>query len=229
MVVTAARMMVPVVVTGVTVACVLTCSIAVMYGMMAARRRRWMARHPAPTFVFADLVGYTAFTDRCGDEAAARLAREFGRAMLTLGREYGARWGKSVGDGAMIWAPHAAQAVALVARALNEVGTRSDLLPVRVGVHTGPAVTHLGDWYGSTVNVAARLASEASPNEALISGATQLAARSGVRLPLEACGELRLRGVTHPVSVWRLAPDEPDVYRVSRRRRSRETAPARAT
>ena len=33
-----------------------------------------MARHPAPTFVFADLVGFTALTERCGDETAARVA-----------------------------------------------------------------------------------------------------------------------------------------------------------
>lgn len=62
-------------------------------------RRRRMSRHPAPTFVFADLVGYTRLTDAEGDEAAARLAGEFQRAMRVLSRDHGARQVKSMGDG----------------------------------------------------------------------------------------------------------------------------------
>ena len=63
-----------------------------------------MRRHPAPTFVFADLAGYTALTEERGDEAAAKLAREFRRTMCALSREHGAWQVKSMGDGVMIWA-----------------------------------------------------------------------------------------------------------------------------
>jgi class 3 adenylate cyclase len=109
-----------------------------------------MRRHPAPTFVFADLVGYTALTELRGDEAAANLAREFRRSMCALAREQGSWQVKSMGDGVMIWSPDPAAAVTLAGRAVEEVGTRSDLLPVRVGVHTGPAVMRGCDWYGSS-------------------------------------------------------------------------------
>ena len=105
--------------------------------LIDARRLVWMARHPAPTFVFADLVGYTALTERRGDDAAARVAHDFWRAMSVLCREYGARQVKAMGDGAMIWAPDAARAVTLATSAVDRLGTRGDLLPVRVGVHTG--------------------------------------------------------------------------------------------
>lgn len=71
----------------------------------ATSRRRWMRRHPAPTFVFADLAGYTALTEERGDEAAAVLAREFRRTMCALSREHGAWQVKSMGDGVMIWLP----------------------------------------------------------------------------------------------------------------------------
>ena len=128
-------------------------------GLLATRRRRWMRSHPTPTFVFVDLAGYTALTETRGDHAAARVASEFLRTMSGLSREHGAWQVKSMGDGVMIWAPDAARAVALAADTLEDVGTREDLLPVRVGVHTGPAVMCGWDWYGSTVNVAARLAS----------------------------------------------------------------------
>ena len=164
-----------------------------------------MRRHPAPTFVFADLAGYTALTEERGDDAAARLAREFRRTMCALSRDHGARQVKSMGDGVMIWIGDAGDAVSLAAETLERVGTRSDLLPVRIGVHTGPAVRRGGDWYGSAVNVAARLADQAKPNEALVSEATWATARCESTTPVDTPRELVLRGLDRRVAAWRLA------------------------
>jgi adenylate cyclase len=170
--------------------------------LLATRRRRRMRRHPSPTFVFADLVGYTALTETRGDSVAARVAVEFRRTMSALSREHCAWQVKSMGDSVMIWAPDPTRAVALAADTLEEVGTRDDLLPVRVGVHTGPAVMCGWDWYGSTVNVAARLASEARPNEALVSATSRTAASRDLSRPLAGRRELHLRGLEHPVVAW---------------------------
>jgi MYXO-CTERM domain-containing protein len=172
---------------------------------LATRRRRSMGRHPAPTFVFADLAGYTTLTEQRGDEAAAALAGEFRRTMCALSRAHGAWQVKSMGDGVMIWAPDAGAAVALAARAVEDVGTRADLLPVRVGVHTGPAVMRGCDWYGGAVNVAARLAGEALPNEALVSAATRAAAGGRLTAALDDRREISLRGLSATVAAWRLA------------------------
>jgi adenylate cyclase len=171
-------------------------------GRLAMRRRREMGRHPAPTFVFVDLAGYTALTERRGDDEGARVALAFQRAIGELSRRHGAWQVKSLGDGAMIWAPDARRAVQLAAEALAGVGRRADLLPVRIGVHTGPAVMSGADWYGSTVNVAARLAARAEPNQALISAASRTAAGRGVPLPLGRCRQFWLRGVDRPVLAW---------------------------
>jgi adenylate cyclase len=173
--------------------------------LQVLRRRRLMRRHPAPTFVFADLVGYTTLTDREGDDAAAAVAREFRRAMCLLSRRHGAWQVKSMGDGVMIWIGDAGAAVSLAAEALERVGTRPDLLPVRIGVHTGPAVRRGSDWYGSAVNVAARLADQARPNEALISEATWATARCEHTKPVDKPRELVLRGLDRRVAAWRLA------------------------
>jgi class 3 adenylate cyclase len=177
----------------------------------AARRHRRMAAHPTPTFIFADLVGYTTLAERCGDEAAMQVAREFRRVMSLLSREHGACHVKSMGDGAMIWVPDATQAVALAERTLIEVGSRPDLLPVRVGAHTGPAVMDDGDWYGRAVNVAARLAGAAEPNEALVSDTTHAAAGAGARRALGRRDVVGLRGVGTPTGVWPLAADRSDI------------------
>jgi class 3 adenylate cyclase len=184
--------------------CLAAVGIAAVAVRAATRRRRWMRRHPAPTFVFADLVGYTALTEERGDEAAAALAREFRRAMCALSRSHGAWQVKSMGDGVMIWAPDASDAMALAARVVDQLGTRPDLLPVRVGVHTGPAVMRGCDWYGSAVNLAARLADEARPNEVLVSAATREAASGRLLRRLSSPRELTLRGLERPVPTWRL-------------------------
>jgi adenylate cyclase len=172
--------------------------------MALMTRRQRMRRHPAPTFVFADLAGYTALTEQLGDAAGAAVAREFRRTMCALSRRHGAWQIKSMGDGVMIWAPDAGEAMALAAQAVNDVGTRPDLLPVRVGVHTGAAVMRGCDWYGSAVNVAARLAAEAQPNEALVSAATRDAARGAAARRLGPPRELVLRGLDRPVAASRL-------------------------
>jgi class 3 adenylate cyclase len=187
----------------VLVACLVVAALAGVV-MVATRRRRWMKRHPAPTFVFADLVGYTALTEERGDQVAAGVAREFRHTMGRMSRRHGAWQVKSMGDGVMIWAPDAGRAMALAAQAVEEIGARPDLLPVRIGVHTGPAVMRGCDWYGSAVNVAARLADEAEPNEALVSAATRAAANGAQSRRLQARRELVLRGVEHPVATWRM-------------------------
>jgi class 3 adenylate cyclase len=192
----------------ITVACILGAAIVAIRALGAAGRRWSMARHPSPTFVFADLVGYTALTERHGDEVAARVARQFFRTVSALSRQHRARHLKSMGDGAMIWVPDAADAVALASRVLTEVASSRDLLPVRIGAHTGPALMRDGDWFGRVVNVAARLADEAGPNEALISSATRSAAHSGVDVLLRTCAELELPGVEDPIAVWRLTHHE---------------------
>ncbi len=133
------------------------------------------------------------------------VAREFRRVMSLLSRQHGACHVKSMGDGAMIWVPDATQAVALAERTLIEVGSRPDLLPVRVGAHTGPAVMRDGDWYGRAVNVAARLAGAAEPNEALVSDTTHAAAGAGARRALGRRDVVGLRGIGTPIGVWPLA------------------------
>jgi adenylate cyclase len=74
------------------------------------------------------------------------------------------------------------------------------LPPVRVGVHSGPAVSHEGDWYGRAVNVASRLCSVAAGGEVLVSEASLAAAGE---LPAVSVGERRLhwlKNVTEPVA-----------------------------
>ena len=120
----------------------------------------------AHSFLFADLVGFTALTAAEGDETAAELAVEFADSVRALAAEHGVEFVKAMGDAVMVRGASAAQTVALGLRLVHDGPTPAWRPPVRIGVHTGTAVSRDGDWYGTTVNVAARLAACAAGRRA---------------------------------------------------------------
>jgi adenylate cyclase len=83
---------------------------------------------------------------------------------------------------------------------LELVNGLDGLPPVRVGLNTGPAVERDGDFFGSTVNLAARLSQAARGGEVLLTEATRSAARRRPRL--EQRGARTLRNARDPVVVY---------------------------
>jgi YHS domain-containing protein len=110
----------------------------------------------AQTFLFADLSGFTALTEAHGDEHAADLVGGFCLAVRQLLAEHHAEEVKTIGDALMLRAGDPAAAIRLALRIVHEVGAQHGFPLVRVGMHTGPAVERAGDWFGATVNLAAR-------------------------------------------------------------------------
>jgi adenylate cyclase len=139
--------------------------------MAAARATR--GQH---TFLFTDLVGFTTLAAARGDDHAADVALDFYARVRRRLREFGAEEVKTIGDALMLRASRAGDAVALGVAIVDDLAALPGFPAVRVGVHTGPAVTRAGDWYGTTVNVAARLCAAAGGGEVLVSEATHAAA-----------------------------------------------------
>ena len=54
------------------------------------------------TFIFSDLVGFTALTEANGDEHAAELALDFYERVRTMLRDHGAEEVKTIGDAVML-------------------------------------------------------------------------------------------------------------------------------
>jgi class 3 adenylate cyclase len=148
-------------------------------------------------FLFADIVGFTAFTEAEGDERAAELAWR-----LRLGVEsqldHDAHVVKALGDAVMVRIADPADAAAaglrIVTRALDAPGDPS----VRVGIHCGRAVEADGDFFGTAVNIAARVAALAGPGQVLVTDAVAAAAR-GHTLRVASLGERTLRNVDRPI------------------------------
>ena len=155
---------------------------------------------PIHTFLFADLAGFTALTEAHGDEAAADLVGRFCRAISDL-LPTNAERVKSIGDAVLVRADHAADALHLALRIVGEVGGRPEFPVVRAGLHTGPAVERDGDWFGATVNLAARIAGAAGDDEVLLSEATRAAA-ADAGIVFESRGKHRMRNVSAEVTLF---------------------------
>jgi class 3 adenylate cyclase len=132
--------------------------------------------HQQQTFLFMDLVGFTALTAERGDDDAADVALEFFARSRRLLPEHCGEEIKTIGDAMMIRCDEPRQAIELAVKICDELTDSDEFPPVRIGVHTGSAVCRDGDWYGSAVNVAARLCSAAGGDAVLVSDATREAA-----------------------------------------------------
>jgi adenylate cyclase len=156
----------------------------------------------AHTFLFADLAGYTALTEAMGDTQAADLAHEFYGATEQLAADFGAERVKMIGDAVLLRGDDPAAAVDLALCLVHDVGGRHFFPTVRAGMNTGPAVERAGDWFGSTVNLAARVAAEAAGDEVLVTAATRDAAGTVARVEFRERGRRTLRNVPQPVILY---------------------------
>jgi len=146
---------------------------------------------------FLDLVGYTHLTEQQGDATAAALAETLAVLVNRSSREHGGVPVKWLGDGVMIHHREPAGAV-MSALGLVEQLPEAGLPPAHVGVAAGPVVAQGGDYFGRTVNLAARIAAHASAGQVLVSQRVAEAAPPGGVVFTDA-GEVELKGFAHPV------------------------------
>jgi class 3 adenylate cyclase/tetratricopeptide (TPR) repeat protein len=172
-----------------------------------------VAERRVVSVLFADLVGFTAFSEgRDSEEVRELQSRYFDTVREVVGR-YGGTVEKFIGDAAMaLWgAPvaredDAERAVRAGLELVDAVRGLGHGLEVRVGVLTGEAAVTLGATNqgmvaGDLVNTASRLQSAAPPSTVLVGEATQRAA--GGAIAFEAAGEQALKGKASPVPAWR--------------------------
>jgi adenylate cyclase len=150
-----------------------------------------------PAMCFLDLVGYTRLTEEQGDQVAAELAERLAVLVDRSSREHGGVPVKWLGDGVMVHFRDPAGAV-LAALGMVEEFPAAGLPPVHVGVAAGPVVVQGGDYFGRTVNLAARIAAYASASRVLVSEpVVQRAPPQGVTFV--ELGPVQLEGIGQPV------------------------------
>ena len=163
--------------------------------------------------LFADLVGFTQWSEsRDAEETRDLLSRYFELARTLIGR-YGGTVEKFIGDAVMaVWGTPVAtesDAERAVRAALELVASVPELdsaLAARAGVLTGEAAVTIGAEgegmvAGDLVNTASRIQSAAEPGSVLVGEVTRRATEQAV--VYESAGEEELKGKTEPVALWR--------------------------
>lgn len=153
------------------------------------------------TFLFVDICAYSRLTELDGDEAAADLAIQFASTVSAAAREHGAQVVKWAGDGVMVHGENAAAVVELGVR-LARLSERGVLPTIHAGIHTGVAVERASDWWGATVNIAARVAAAAETGQLVITQATKDAAGELGATELSSLGPRVLRNIADPVRLY---------------------------
>jgi adenylate cyclase len=170
------------------------------------RADRTLARESAvtdshATFVFADIAGFTALTEAHGDEQAATLVADFCDAVRAL-LPAGAAHVKTIGDALMLRVPDPGKAILLGLDLTDRVMRGHGAPAVRAGLHHGPAIERDGDYFGATVNLAARVSGLAAGGEVLVTGHTAALAPELEGVFYEPRGRKMLRNVREPVEVF---------------------------
>jgi adenylate cyclase len=145
---------------------------------------------------FADLAGYTRLTEEAGESEAVDVVERFvGAVQDTLPDD--ARVVKTIGDEAMVVGSDAG---ALADWAVGFQLLQSERPLPRIGIHAGAALYRDGDYYGSAVNLAARVGARAAGGEVLVTRPVREAA--GSHLEFRRIGEVRMKGFSEPTELF---------------------------
>jgi adenylate cyclase len=152
-----------------------------------------------PAICFLDLTGYTRLTEERGDEAAAELAGRLARLVQRTSAQHGGKPVKWLGDGVMFYFREPGRGV-LAALEMVEAAADANLPPAHVGIDAGPVLFQEGDYFGRTVNVAARIADYARQGEVVVSQEV-VDASSGAGVSFTAIGPVELKGLSAAVQL----------------------------
>lgn len=150
---------------------------------------------------FADLTGFTALTRILSSENLAVLLTEFGGTVADVVHCDGGRVVKFIGD-AVMWVSATPELLAKAATDLvNHPEARKVGLQVRAGLGYGEMLAINGDYFGTPVNLAARLVDAASPGQVLAAACV----RDGLTdWPIVRQESLTLKGFDEPVPAYEL-------------------------
>ena len=160
------------------------------------------------TFLFTDLEGSTELWDR-NPVSMREALRDHDALLIEAVTAGGGHIVKTTGDGihAAFATPDAAVAAAVDAQlaiAAHDFGEPGPLT-VRMGLHTGTAEYRDGDYYGPTLNRAARVMAAAHGGQILVSLATAELTRDSVGVTqLRDLGEFELRGLGRPERLFQV-------------------------
>jgi adenylate cyclase len=157
---------------------------------------------------FVDLVGFSSLAQELTPAGLSHLLDDFEDRSFETIAEHGGQLVKHIGDEIMFVVLEAESACEIALSLVDGFRERDDAVTPRGGLATGDLLTREGDYYGVEVNLAARLADIAVPQEILVSADTKrLAEKDDVddAFAFEPAGRRALKGFAAPVEVFSLS------------------------
>ncbi len=177
----------------------------------AAAKAPGLAAEAVHTILFTDVEGSTAMTQRLGDAKARELLRERERMVREALKAHSGSEVKTMGDGFMASFSSATKALACaiaMQRAFaghNE--SAEEPIKVRIGLNAGEPIAEDQDLFGTAVNLAARICSQAEAGQILAPIVVRELA-AGKQFMFADLGETELRGFKDPVRLYELSWQE---------------------
>jgi len=168
------------------------------------------ARELELALLIADLSGYTALTETHGALHASEVVLRFQR-LAGASLEPGVAIVNSIGDDVFFAGADTLAVVRTALRLRDSVARETDYPRVRTGVHRGLIVEREGRFFGTPINLTARLAADADGGQILCTNPIAEAIGALAEIEANPVGERRFKNFAHPVAVFELA-------RVSERR-----------
>lgn len=157
--------------------------------------------------MFTDIVDSTGMTERLGDTRAVEMIRAHDALVRRALKDSGGREIKHTGDGIMACFGDVSAAVdcaRAIQRSFDAFNLASaEKLRVRIGIDAGDPIEDSNDLFGATVQKAARICQDATPEGIVVSEAVQ--ARIAPRFALTHLGARKFKGFEEPVPVYEVA------------------------
>jgi class 3 adenylate cyclase len=158
-------------------------------------------------FLFADLRGYSRFTEEHGDQAAGELIHRYRELVREQIAAFQGAEIRTEGDSFYVVFDSVSPAVRAglaIRDAAAEASAAEPDAPIRVGIgiHAGEVEDGADGIVSSAVNIAARVCSVAEPGEVLVTDTVRSLTRSFLPISFTARGKRKLKGIAEPVQVF---------------------------
>jgi class 3 adenylate cyclase/YHS domain-containing protein len=162
-------------------------------------------RNIEATFCFVDIAGYTALTDSHGEVAAANLIDDFSELIRISVGPLG-QIQELIGDCAFLVFPDPFAARDALSALYKVIANRASFPIIRAGLHHGPALLRGNRYFGSTVNLAARVAAQAKGGQILgTRRIIEIFSQAGTPdIEVEHQGLVSLKNLSQPVDLYEI-------------------------
>src|SRR5213596_1201904 len=151
------------------------------------------------TIMFSDIVGFSAMTERLGDERVQEILHTHCAIVREQIAVHGGFEVKTQGDGFMIAFPSARRALRCAVRIQRTMAAYDEHaeapVGLRIGLHTGEATKEGRDFFGRSVIVAARIAAAARSGEILVSSLVRELTAGAEEFAFDGGREVELKGL----------------------------------